>query len=297
MLAARNRRFRIAAIIGALAYLIFAVGEAVEADRIFGLSGLPGGYRVSAVILPVAYIAGAGGWVVVATGLGAELDWPRLRRGGALVAASLLAYFLGIALQTRTVIDFDYPEATKVNLVFIFAALSALGLAVAAAVAVAAIADSRRGPARARWLRVGAGIAGLAYVAVTVSLLFEQAYWSSLGGMAGFAVASEFTTGAIVSAVGSFGLAVGAAAFARRVTEPLGRREAALVAAAAILAAATICAGGGEALIAYGYRDAQGSVAAAHWLGVAGRLVSAIAVVWLALGARAAARAAPARST
>jgi hypothetical protein len=297
MLAARNRRFRIAAIIGALSYLIFAACEVVEANRLFGLSGLPGGYRVSAVIISVAHIVGAGGWVVVATGLGAKLDWPRLRRGGALVAASLIAYFLGVALRAQTVVDVDYPDTTNVDLFFIFDALSALLFAVAAVVVLAACVDSRRGPTRARWLRAAAVIAVLAYLVATVSLLFEHAYWSGLGATyPGYMVQSEITTGVIVAAVGSFGLAVGAGVFARRVTEPLRRRESALAAAAAILAVATICVAGGEALIAYGYRDDQGSVEAAHWLAVGGRLVSAIAVVWLALGARTA-RATSARST
>jgi hypothetical protein len=288
MLAARNRRFRVAALIGASASLILAAAYVVEADRLAGLDGVPSGYLASATILTVAQIVGAGGWVVVATGLGADLDWPCLRRGGAVVAAALLGLFVGVTLQARTVIDFDYPEATDINLFYVFDALSALAFAIAAVVVLVACADSRRGPTRARWLRAAAGVAVLAYVAATASLLFEQAYWSGLRAHDGWVVAGEFTTGALVAAVGSFGLAVGAGVFARRATEPLARREAALVVAAVILVAATICVAGGEALIAYGYRG-LGSVVFSHWAAVAGRLVSAMAVVWLALGARAAA--------
>ena len=293
MLAARNQRFRIAAAIGAVAYLILAAGEIVEANRLLGLPGLPGGYGVSAVILPAAYIVGAGGWAVVATAFGEKLDWVLLRRGAAVVAVSLVAIFVGIGMDLQTLLDIAPHDPSQIVLFFVFDTVAALATAVAAAVIVAACADSRRGPTRARWLRAGAGLAALAYLAATVSLLFEQDYWSGLGG-----VGSEFTIGAIVSAVGAFGLAVGIWVFARRVTEPLGRREAALAAAASIIVAATVCVAAGEALITYGYRDGLGSVVAAHWLLVAGRLASALAIVPLGLGARAvAATAAQARST
>src|SRR6202012_3196737 len=104
--------------------------------------------------------------------------------------------------------------------------VSALALAAAAVVTVAACADSRRGAIRSEWLRAGAGLAALAYLASTVALLFEQAYWSGLGSPNGGAgVAHEFTIGAIVSAAGAFGGAGGIGVFPRRATEPLGRRE------------------------------------------------------------------------
>lgn len=298
MLAARNQRFRIAAAIGAVAYLILAAGEIVEANRLLGLPGLPGGLGVSAVILPAAHIIGAGGWIAVAAAFGEELDWVLLRRGGTVVAASLFAYFVAIGLQLGTLPDLDFHEPSQIVLFYVFGTVAALATAVAAAVIVAACADSRRGPTRARWLRAGAGLVALAYLAATVSLLFEQAYWSGLGG-----VGSEFTIGAIVAAVGAFGLAVGVWVFGRRVTEPLGRREASLAAAALIVVVATVCVAAGEALITYGYRDGLGSVVAAHWLLVAGRLAGAIAVVPLGLGARTVANTAtasapaPARST
>ncbi len=295
MLAARNQRFRIAAAIGAVAYLIIAAGEIVEANRLFGLSRLPGGLGVSAVILPAAHIIGAGGWVAVAAAFGEELDWVLLRRGGTVVVASLFAYFVAIGLQLGTLPDLDFHEPSQIVLFYVFGTVAALATAVAAVVTVAACVDSRRGPTRARWLRAGAGLAALAYLATTVALLFEQDYWSGLE-----ALPSEYKIGAIVAAVGAFGLAVGVGVFARRATEPLGRREAALAAAALIVVVATVCVAAGEALITYGYRDGLGSVVAAHWLLVAGRLASAIAVVWLGLGARTAATAsapASARST
>jgi hypothetical protein len=292
MLAARNQRFRIAAAIGAVAYLITAAAEIVDANRLFGLSGLPGGYGVSAVLFPAAHIIGAGGWVVVATAFGEKLDWSRLRLGAAVVAASLIAYFVALGLQLETLLDIaTSSDPTQLILFLVFGTVSALATAAAAVVTVAACADSRRGPTRARWLRAGAGLAALAYLATTVALLFEQDYWSGLE-----ALPSEYKIGAIVAAVGAFGLAVGVGVFARRATEPLGRREAALAAAALIIVAATVCVAAGEALITYGYRDGLGSVLAARWLLVAGRLVTELAVVWLGLGARSVAATAPARA-
>jgi hypothetical protein len=291
MLAARNHRFRIAAVLGALSYLILAAGEIVEANRLFGLSGSPVGFEVSAVIYSAAHIVGACGWVMVATGLGAKLDWPRLRLGGTVVAVALIAYFVGVALETQAVIDFDYPEATNINLAFVVDALSALAFALGAVLVVFACADSRRGAVRARWLRAAAGAVVLASLASTVALLFQQAYWSSLRAQHAWVVAGEFTTGAIVAAVGSFAFAVGTGVFARHATAPLGRREGALVGAALILVFATVCVAGGEALIAYAYRDSLGAVETSHWLLAAARVVTAIAIVPLGLGARAVAKA------
>jgi hypothetical protein len=288
MLAARNQRFRIAAAIGAAAYLILAAGEIIEANRLFRLSEVPGGFAVSAVILPAAHIIGVGGWVAVATAFGEEVDWALLRRGGTVIAASLVAYFVAVGLQLETLLDLDFHEPSQIVLFYVFGTVAALATAVAAAVTVAACVDPRRGPTRARWLRAGAGLVALASLASTVSLLFEQDYWSGLEGLP-----SEYRIGAVVAAVGAFGLAVGAGVFARRATAPLVRREAALAAAASIIVAATVCVAAGEALISSGYSDGLGSVVAAHWLLVAGHLASALAVVYLGLGARAVAHARP----
>jgi hypothetical protein len=284
MLAARNRRFRIAALVTAVASLIAAAAEIIDANRISGLSGVPGGYVVSAVILPAAHLVGACGWAVVGLAFGEEIDWPLLRRGGTIVASTLIAYFAAIAL--RYAVDLvDFSGGAQFTLLRIFAGLAALLNAVAACVVVSACAESRQGPARARWLRAGAVIAGGSFLAATVSVLFEQAYWSDYGA------APEFTIGAIVVAVGSFGLAAAAGIFARDALRPLGRREAVLAGAAALAAVATVCLAGGEGLIASGYSDpGVRTVAVSLWLGVGSRATSAVAIVVFALGARAATR-------
>lgn len=290
MLAARNNNFRLAALFAAVTYLILTAGETVDANRILGLSGIPAGYGISAVILPVAYVVGACGWAVVASAFGAEIDWARLRRGGAVVVAALVAVF--VATVVRSVVELEPGGTADFVIYIVLAAITGLFAALAAAAVLVASTDSRRGASRARWLWSGACFLGAGNLAGAASVVFQLIYLSDLAAeYFGGGLPAEFTAGMIVFAVAAVGSAIAAAIFARGVTRGLARREAALFVAALVAVGATLGKAAGEGLIAYVYRDAPGSVLAPHWLSVAAHIVSAISVVLIAFGARAAVRA------
>jgi hypothetical protein len=294
MLAARNKRFRIAAAIGALSYLILAAGEIVEMKRVLDLFGAPTGYGISAVAFPATHIVGAAGWTLVAGAFSAELEWKRLRQGAAVVFLALAGY--GGAMVLRTVVELE-PGGSDADevLYIVLAAVTALLTAVAVAVILVGCAESRRGAPRGRLLRWGVAVGALSFLVAAAALSFELVSYLNLADEFETDLPSEFIIGTIVAAAGSVGTAIAAGIFARGATRPLERREAALFAAGVAAVGAALMIVVGEGLIAYLYRHTSGSLLAPHLLQVGGRFASTVSIVFIALGARAAVRATAAK--
>jgi hypothetical protein len=283
MLTARNRLFRCAAAVYAVAVLVLGVAEAILTERYFHQRTY-GGVESGEAIRAVGAFVGAVGWGTVASAFDPEIDWPRLRIGAGIVAAGLFVVFAGTFLQEVPILGHSTPHGYRHY--FIFFTLSELLVFVAGAVALSGLADSLRGPRRAWRLRLGALVAATGSLSATVSLLFLHSYFAR------YPIPEAQKIGLTVATVGAFGSAIAAAVFARRATAPLASRESALYGAGSIAVAATLAIGLGEGLQAVGYHEAgyTGSYIVTFWMVVGYRVVAAIAFALLALGAR---RAAP----
>jgi hypothetical protein len=281
MLAARNRRFRIAAVLAAAAYLILTARDVIEADHIFRPE-VAGGYKVSTVLFLALHLVATGGWLVIATAFAREIRWPRLRVAAAIAASAYVVGFFGWMFRLAPVLD-EVTNADYRGLSIAHAA-GAFLFAVGALTIVHGLAASRRGATRASWIWAGMILVTVSSLANTVGLLYEQSFYAAATS------ADELKIGLLIQAIGAFGAALAALAFTVGVRRPLGRREAALAAAAAGAAAAYICILGGELVIAIAYVSHRAPTwqDALLWIAVAYRLLLAAALACVALGARAA---------
>lgn len=279
MLAARNRRFRLAALFVSVAYLFFTAKALIEADHTIH-PGVLGGYVVSAVLFVAVHLVGAIGWIVVATAFGAEIDWRRLRLGGTIVATTLIAeigawvFYLLPTLDRVHIGDF---RAT-----YRWTTVGSILLAVGASIVVSGFAEKQRGPGRSFRLWLGMIFATAAYGALTAADLFLQSFYSTAHAV------QEATIAMLILAIGTFGVALAALAFSLGARRPLARREAALAASAAGAAFAALALVAGNALLAVAY-ETHGATTAqdfTFWLGTAYFLGLAAAFTAAALGAR-----------
>jgi hypothetical protein len=290
MLAARNRRFRIAAALGGVAWLLLAARFIVEAAHLSEYSP-PGGYVVSIALFIAANLVGAIGWLVVARSFDPEIDWRRLRLGVTIVASTYLALYAAEVFRLIPILDHVHNRDYRG--IYIATTLYAFLLTIGAGVVASGLADARRGASRRLRIWLGAIAVTAAYAAATVAQLYQQSFYSAEGA------GHEFTIAALVMAVGYLGLALAALVFALGARRPWARREGSLAAAAAGGALASICILGGEAVLAitYSTKGAPAWEASSLWIALASRLLTAAALVAIALGARDArdaARSAPA---
>jgi hypothetical protein len=280
MLAARNHRFRIAALLAAAAYLMLTARYSIEADHLRAEELVPGGYVVGAAVSVGVHLVGACGLVVIAVALGEEIDWRRLLSGGTIVAATLIAEFGAWVFRLTATLSHTYPGDYRAFQ--IWSTVGALLTAVGVGVIVSGFVESRRGTARASRLWVGMIVATASFLAATVAQLYLQSLYSGVG------YAHELTIGTMVEAIGVLGTGLAALVFMLGARRPLGRREAALFAAAIGAAVAAVCIAAGEVLvgIAYTSHGASTWVGVEVWLGVAHRVTLVAALLCVALGAR-----------
>jgi hypothetical protein len=279
MLAARNRWFRIAAVLTAVSWLLLATLDTIDADHLFQES-VRGGYDISAALFVAVHLVGACGFIVIALAFGAEIDWRRLRLGATIVASVYIAYFVAWVLRTITV----YADTDNVDLrsYYVWVAAGTLLYAVALGVAASGFAGDKSGASRASRLRRSAIVIAVSAVATTVGVGFLRASYMGSG------YAGEFTSGVLIRAIGSFGLVVAAMVVFYGARRPLPAREASLASAAKVAVVATLCIALGEVLYASGYSN-HGALAweqVVAWLAVASRFGAAFALVAVALGAR-----------
>ena len=279
MLAARNRRFRIAAAIMGGAGLLLAALYSIEAIHIFQES-VRGGYGASTVLFVASNLVGAAGWLVVAGAFEAEIDWRQLWIGAAILATTYVVDFVGwvfrgIALLGETH-NADYRGY------YIATAIGTLISAAGASVVATGLRRARAGTSRASRIQVGAALAAVAYFALTIGTLSLQSFYSSAGAV------HEATVGTLLEAVGTFLAAAAALVFGAGARRPLTVRERAVVGAGVVAVVATLCLVAGEGLIAYAYstNGGWGWQQASAWLAVASRLFLVAAFVAVALGAR-----------
>ncbi len=147
MIAARNRRFRIAAALTAASWLFLVALETIDADHVLGRDALPAGYGISAVLYVGAHVVGACGWVF------------------------------------HLVAVFDSTHEADYRAYYVLGGLGALLIAVGVCVAVSGLVDSRRGEARAWILWLVAAVITAASLATTVGLLFLRSFYSNAGAV------------------------------------------------------------------------------------------------------------------
>ncbi|MBS1885269.1 MAG: hypothetical protein JSS97_20145 [Actinobacteria bacterium] len=237
MLAARNRRFRLAAL-------------------------------------------GAVGWIVVATAFGDEIDWRRLRLGGAIVATTVIAE-IG-AWVFYLVPTLDRVHIGNFRATYRWTTFASILLAVGAVIIVSGFAEKQRGSGRSFRLWLGMIFATAAYGALTAAQLFLQSFYSAAHAV------QEATIAMLILAIGTFGIALAGLVFTLGARRPPARREAALAAAAAGATFASLVLVGGGALLAVAY-ETHGATTAqdfTFWLGAAYSLGLAAAFTVVALGAR-----------
>jgi hypothetical protein len=279
MLAARNRRYRIAAASAAAAWVVLAGLELIEAIHLFGES-VPGGYTAGDVLFLVAHLVGACGWLLLAAGFDREVDWWRLRLGATVLATAYVVYFAGWVAALLAV--FADTHIGDYRGYYLATTIGALVFAAGVCAAATGLGESQRGAPRASRLWLGAILVAVASVAVTVGLLCLQSFYSD------YHAVHEATIGTLIAAVGTFLTAIAGAVFVRGAKRPFAAREGGVAAAGAIAIVATVLIGAGEAVIALGYSRHggagwQGLVA---WLAVASRVFFVAAFVALTLGAR-----------
>jgi hypothetical protein len=286
VLAARNRRFAVAASSVGVGWLFLAVHAILEVVHL--PDGIYGGYVIGAALTIGVYLVGACGWMTLATAFRAEIDWRRLRLDATIVIAVFIADLA--ALIFRLVPTLAHVHNGDYRAIFIWATVAALLLAIGACLAGSGFPEARQGSSRAWRLWLGAIFVTSYSAATTVSQLFQRSFLSSLDAP------HELTIGALAQAVGAFGLTLAVLAFVLGARRPLAGRESRLAVAAAGAAAASVCTGGGEMLIAIAYTTHPEPtwLNVTLWLAVAGRAFLVAAFIALALGARAAR---PARAT
>ncbi len=280
MLAARNHRFRIAALLAAAAYLMLTARFSIEADRLGAEELVPGGYVAGAALSVGVHLFGACGLLVIAAAFGEEVDWRRLRSGGTILAATAIAEFGAWIFRLIATLANSHDDDYRAF--HIWTTAGTLLAAVAVCVIVSGFLESRRGTARASRLWIGMIVATVGYLAATVGQLYLQSLYSAVGYV------HELTIGTMVEAIGVFGTALAALVFTLGARRPLRRREAALFAAAMGAAAAAVCTTAGEVLVGIGYTSHGAStwVGVEAWLGVAHRLTFVAALLFVARGAR-----------
>jgi hypothetical protein len=281
MLAARNRRFRIAAALAGVAWLLLAALELIDVIHLFQET-VRGGYDAAAVLFFGSHLVGAFGWFIVASAFGAEIEWGQLRTGATVVATTYLVYF--VAWMCRTVAVFADTHNSDYRGYYIAGAIGALTFVVGVCVAATGFGERRRGESRASRLQVGASLIAAASVAIAIGELSLQSFYSATGAV------HEATIGTLLVAVGTFLTAAAVLVFAAGARRPLAVRERAVVGASAVGVIATICIVVGEGLIAVAYSryGAPDWEQAVTWLGVASRLVLVATFIAIALGARSA---------
>jgi hypothetical protein len=281
MLAARNQRLRTAAALAAVAWLLLAALDIVEANHLFHET-VRGGYDAAQVLFAGAHLVGVVGWLMVSFAFGDEIDWDLLRTGAAVLAVTYGVYFF--AWMCRLVAVFADTHDKDYRGYYVAGAVGAIVLAAGAVATVTALGRRRSGQARASRLQLGAALFVAATLAVTAGELFLQSFYSAAGAV------SEAKVGTLIAAAGTFITAAAAVIFVGGVRSPFASRERSLAAAAAVAVLGTVCIVAGEAVVAYAYssRGGAGWQQAVAWLGVASRLVLVAAFAALALGARAA---------
>ena len=216
MLAARNRRFRIAAALFVVAWLLLAALELIDVIHVFQQT-VRGGYDAAAVLFFASHLVGAFGWFMVASAFGAEIDWGQLSVGATIVATTYLVYFVGWVCQMVAGLA-DTHNGDYRGYV-IATAIGALIFAAGACVIAAALRRSGGGTSRASRLQVGARLLVVASVAVTIAELSLQSYYSSAGAV------HEATIGTLITAVGTLATAVAFLVLVRGARRPLATRE------------------------------------------------------------------------
>lgn len=286
MLAARNHRFALAAVVSAVAWTPLCVAEVMWAYHLADDHAL-GGAVSGDVVRAASHIVGVVAWLLIASAFRVEIDWRRLRFGGNVLVATLFAYFVGTVLSLIAV--FAETTTTEFRLSQVFGVLVALLELVALGVIVSGLAESRRGRARAVRLRLAACVGAASLVAGTVGVILLAADYPR------YPAPEVLTIGLYVGAVGSFATAIAAGIFARGATRPWKRREAAVFAAGAAGVFATAIFVASEALTTIGYHQADYASwsITAGWLSVAYRVLLTVAFLSATLAARSALRAAP----
>lgn len=279
MLAARNRRLRIAAALATAAWLILAAPDLIDVIHLLQET-VPGGDDAAAVLFFASHLVGAFGWFMVASAFGTEIDWGQLWTGATIVATTYLVYFA--AFTCRLFAALAGTHSGDYRGYYIAGAIGALIFAAGACVAATGFGESRRGASRASRLQIGAGLVVVASVAVTIGELFLRSFYSATGAV------HEATTGTLLVAVGTFLTGGAVLVFACGARRPLAVRERAVVGASVVGVIATACLLVGEALVALAYSRHgafawEGTVA---WLAVAGRLFLVVALIAVGLGAR-----------
>lgn len=279
MLAARNRRFRIAAALAGVGWLLLAALDLIEVLHAFRET-VPGGYDAAVVISLASHLVGAAGWSMVAGAFGAEIDWDWLWSGATVVATTYCVYFVSWVFRTFALLA-DTHNADYRGY-YIATTIGTLIFAVGTCVVVTGLRRARAGTSRASRLQVGAALAVVAHLAFTIGALSLQSFYSSAGSV------HEATIGVLLEAVGAFLTGTAALVFTAGARRPLAVRERALVGAAMVAVVAVICLVVGEGLIAYAYstHGGLGWQQAIAWLAVASRIVVLSVIVAVGLGAR-----------
>jgi hypothetical protein len=286
VLAARNRRFRVAAALAGVSWLLFGALEIIDADHLFH-EVVRGGYNVSAALFVAVHLVGACGFFAIAIAFGAKIDWRRMRLGATIVASVNIAYF--VAWVFRTIAVYADTDNVDTRSYYVWMAAGTLLFGVGLGIAASGLAEGRRGPSRASRLWRGTILLVVSSVATTVGVGFLQAFYS------GADAPHEFTTGLLVEAVGVFATAAAAMVFVYGARRPLRSREASLASAATVAVFATLCIVAGEVLYASAFSNhaAPAWEQVVAWLAVASRLALVFAFTAVAFGARTTGRAAP----
>jgi hypothetical protein len=278
VLAARNRRFRIAAALAAIAAL-FSIGSQLCSTIALYRGPSPAGAGLSRAIVTLSAIVAVFAWLAIARSFGGRVDRERLRRGAKILVASVGLNFLGAALFLY--VNLANPGFTRYRISVGFDAVSYFLIAAAVAIAWRSLRPDRSPGAG---LRQGAFAFAFAYLAALGAAIFTQAYYSS------FAVPGALTAGLTLEAAGAAvvvaGAAIAAIAFGHRAT----RREEGLAVAGAIVAGALLCVVFGEVLVNahLGVFHYAGLEIAGGWIGVGYRVLSAASFAVAAWGASAA---------
>ncbi|MBS1891688.1 MAG: hypothetical protein JST59_10365 [Actinobacteria bacterium] len=279
MLAARNRRFRIAAAFAAAGWLLLAAMDLIEALNAFRET-VPGGYDAAVVISLASHLVGAAGWSMVAGAFGAEIDWAWLWSGATVVATTYCVYFVSWVFRTFALLSDTHNGDYRGY--YIATTIGTLIFAVGACVVATGPRGARAGTSRASRVQVGAALFAVASLALTIGALSLQSFYSSAGAV------HEATIGTLLEAVGALLTGAAALVFTAGARRPLAVRERAVVGAGVVAVIAALCLVVGEGLIAYASstRGGLGWLEAIAWLAVASRLALVGAFVAVALGAR-----------
>jgi hypothetical protein len=229
MLALRNRRFRTAAVLAALAGVCAFGYLLCETISLYRWPG-PAGAGFSRGIGTFAALVAIPGWILVARSLGERVDRKALRRGAKVLAWSFCLSLAAAALDLY--INLANPGYTRYRISVALDAVSYLFVAATAVIVWRSLAAERSGADLGQGMRRGAAALAFAYLAATGTVIFEQSYYSS------YKVPGTMTAGTTLQAAGSLVLAVAAAIAAIAFGRRLGRREEGLALAGGVAAVA-----------------------------------------------------------